>query len=323
MSVVLPPPRRMTAESAAPKEMLFVIDRSGSQAGAPLEKAKETMRWILDHLNPDDTFQVIDFGSTSRQLFPAPRFATAYSRRRARAYIDALQADGGTMMADAVRRACATPADGRRAGRDAGRRPLRGDIRRGERAGRGRGDGRRGGPEVPRAPLRWHAARNPCAARTGARPHAGAVPDRSLAARSRPAAPPRSRTRCAGGDGVHRRLGAGGDELADASSAAVRDLERAGLVIESVQDRRVRGFVALDHLAVLADLPVVTRVEGRAHAAGWGRGSGTRAGTRDASAMACEPPRRAIENRSALWWASPQGSRRLRRREGLVPPPRR
>lgn len=88
-----------------------MIDRSGSQAGAPLAKAKETVRWILDHLNPDDTFQVIDFGSTSRQLFPAPRPATADSRRRARGYIDALQADGGTILADAVRRACATPAD--------------------------------------------------------------------------------------------------------------------------------------------------------------------------------------------------------------------
>jgi hypothetical protein len=61
-------------------------------------------------------------------------------------------------------------------------------------------------------------------------------------------------------------------ELADASSAAVRDLERAGLVIESVHDRRVRGVVALDHLVALADLPVVTRVEGRAD----GAVSGTR-----------------------------------------------
>src|SRR5262249_58502645 len=81
---------------------------------APLEKAKETMRWILDHLNPRDTFQVIDFGSTSRQLFPAPSTATPDSTRRARAYIDALEADGGTMMAEAVRRACATPADDHR-----------------------------------------------------------------------------------------------------------------------------------------------------------------------------------------------------------------
>src|SRR4029453_10504881 len=114
VSVVLLPPKRVAAESAAPKEMLFVIDRSGSQMGAPLEKAKETMRWVLDHLHPDDTFQVIDFGSTSSQLFPSPQPATAAARRQARAYIDALQANGGTMMAGAVQRACATPADAHR-----------------------------------------------------------------------------------------------------------------------------------------------------------------------------------------------------------------
>ncbi len=114
VSIILLPPRRVSAEAAAPKEMLFVIDRSGSQMGAPLEKAKETMRWILDHLNPNDTFQVIDFGSTSNQLFPTPQRATPDTRRRARSYIDALQANGGTMMADAVQRACATPPDGHR-----------------------------------------------------------------------------------------------------------------------------------------------------------------------------------------------------------------
>lgn len=114
VSVILLPPKRVAAEAAAPKEMLFVIDRSGSQMGAPLDKAKETMRWVLDHLHPHDTFQVIDFGSTSSQLFPAPRRATAEARRQARSYIDALQANGGTMMADAVQRACATPADAHR-----------------------------------------------------------------------------------------------------------------------------------------------------------------------------------------------------------------
>ncbi len=114
VSVVLLPPAHVPAEAAAPKEMLFVIDRSGSQMGAPLDKAKETMRWVLDHLHAGDTLQVIDFGSTSNQLFPAPRRATADARRQARAYIDALQANGGTMMAEAVRRACATPPDAHR-----------------------------------------------------------------------------------------------------------------------------------------------------------------------------------------------------------------
>src|SRR5262245_29265317 len=114
VSVVLLPPKRIASEAAAPKEVLFVIDRSGSHMAAPLEEAKETMRWGPDHLHPDGTLPVIDFGSTSSQLFPAPRVATAEARRQARAYIDALQANGGTMMADAVQRACATPADAHR-----------------------------------------------------------------------------------------------------------------------------------------------------------------------------------------------------------------
>lgn len=114
VSLVLLPPKRVDAADAAPKEMVFVIDRSGSQMGAPLDKAKETMRWALDHMNPSDTFQVVDFGSTSNVLFPAPQPASPEMRRRARAYIDALEANGGTMMAEAIERVCAMPADDNR-----------------------------------------------------------------------------------------------------------------------------------------------------------------------------------------------------------------
>jgi Ca-activated chloride channel family protein len=114
VSLVLLPPERVTARAAAPKELIFVVDRSGSQMGAPLEKAKETMRYILDHMNPNDTFQVVDFGNTSNALFPAPQPASAEMRRQARAYIDALEANGGTMMAEAVERVCNMPADAHR-----------------------------------------------------------------------------------------------------------------------------------------------------------------------------------------------------------------
>ncbi|MCC6767318.1 MAG: VWA domain-containing protein [Deltaproteobacteria bacterium] len=111
LSLVLLPPRRTTADSAAPKELVFVIDRSGSQTGAPLDKAKETMRWIIDHLNPRDTFQIVDFGSEANVLFAKSERVTPSSRKRAREHIDTLQANGGTMMAEAVRRVTAMPAD--------------------------------------------------------------------------------------------------------------------------------------------------------------------------------------------------------------------
>ena len=111
---ILVPPRRVTAETAAPKELIFVIDRSGSQQGLPLEKAKETMLWILDHMNPRDTFQVVDFGGTANVLFAHPEPASPDMRAKARAHIQALEANGGTMMAEAVRTVCALPADGNR-----------------------------------------------------------------------------------------------------------------------------------------------------------------------------------------------------------------
>jgi Ca-activated chloride channel family protein len=114
VTFVLLPPKRVAPEAVAPRELIFVIDRSGSQHGLPLLKAKETMLWILDHMNPDDTFQVVDFGNTANVLFERPERASPAMKARARAHIEALQANGGTMMAEAVQRVAAIPADGNR-----------------------------------------------------------------------------------------------------------------------------------------------------------------------------------------------------------------
>jgi Ca-activated chloride channel family protein len=114
VSFVLLPPKRVTAQTAAPKEVVFVIDRSGSQSGRPLEVAKATVLWILDHLNPNDTFQVVDFGSEAHELFSRPELVSAESKRTAHAYLATLDADGGTLMAEAVAKVCAMPADGNR-----------------------------------------------------------------------------------------------------------------------------------------------------------------------------------------------------------------
>ena len=109
-TLILIPPERVTPQSAAPKELIFVIDRSGSQSGLPLLKAKETMLWTLDHLNPNDTFQIVSFSSSTEKLFAQPQTATPDSLRRAREYVRGLEANGGTMMAEAVQEVCATPA---------------------------------------------------------------------------------------------------------------------------------------------------------------------------------------------------------------------
>lgn len=108
------PPKRPRPEQVQPKEMVFLIDCSGSQSGQPLQKCKEVMHYALDHMNDDDTFQVISFNNTATVLFDHPEKATAAMRARARTYIDGLQANGGTWMAPAVEKACSIPADDHR-----------------------------------------------------------------------------------------------------------------------------------------------------------------------------------------------------------------
>lgn len=110
-SLMILPPKRVTPETVAPKEMIFLIDCSGSQSGAPLEKAKETMSYILDHMNANDTFQVIAFNNQQTVLFDKPEVADSSMRAQARKFIAGLSANGGTWMAPAVEKACAIPAD--------------------------------------------------------------------------------------------------------------------------------------------------------------------------------------------------------------------
>src|SRR5438093_1101199 len=75
-TLILQPPERVTAEDVTPKELVFVLDTSGSMSGFPIEKAKETMKLALDNLYPYDTFNLITFSGDEHILFPEPVSAT-------------------------------------------------------------------------------------------------------------------------------------------------------------------------------------------------------------------------------------------------------
>jgi Ca-activated chloride channel family protein len=113
-TVMVMPPKRATPEQIQPKEMIFVIDCSGSQSGPPLDKAKETMRYIIEHMNKEDTFQIIAFSNDARPMFAKPMKVSPEMKKQAIHYINNLSANGGTWMAPAVEAACKTPADANR-----------------------------------------------------------------------------------------------------------------------------------------------------------------------------------------------------------------
>src|ERR1043166_3626570 len=102
---ILQPPQRVTAPDVMPKELVFVLDTSGSMEGFPLDKAKETMKLALDGLYPQDTFNVITFAGDTRILFPEPVPATPDNLRKAKKLLAETKSDGGTEMMKAIRAA--------------------------------------------------------------------------------------------------------------------------------------------------------------------------------------------------------------------------
>ncbi|MEL6763686.1 MAG: VIT domain-containing protein, partial [Cyanobacteria bacterium J06607_6] len=85
-------------EQIVPKDVVFLIDTSGSQSGEPIAQSKELMRQFISGLNPEDTFTIIDFGNESRKLSREPLANTRENRARALSYINRLQANGGTQL---------------------------------------------------------------------------------------------------------------------------------------------------------------------------------------------------------------------------------
>ncbi|QSP95348.1 marine proteobacterial sortase target protein [Marinobacter salinisoli] len=85
-----------------PRELVFVMDTSGSMAGHPIRQAKAAMQWGLSTLTPDDRFNVIHFNNQAHALFMQPQMATGQNLARARRYVDGLYADGGTEMTHAL-----------------------------------------------------------------------------------------------------------------------------------------------------------------------------------------------------------------------------
>lgn len=104
-TLLLQPPERVAAGDLTPKELVFVLDTSGSMSGFPIEKAKEAMRAALGHLDPRDTFNLIAFSGDTRILFPNPVPATAANLRYAEEFLASRSGSGGTEMMKAIRAA--------------------------------------------------------------------------------------------------------------------------------------------------------------------------------------------------------------------------
>jgi len=101
-------PGRVESAGLPPVTLVLAVDVSGSMAGVKLDQAKEALRSALGRLRPQDRLQVLGFSSRVTSLAETPLPANRDTLERARSFIDALLARGGTDIDGAIERAVAT-----------------------------------------------------------------------------------------------------------------------------------------------------------------------------------------------------------------------
>ncbi len=96
------PPTNVVDTPRSPREAVFIVDTSGSMEGTSIAQAKQALGLALDRLQPGDRFNVIEFNSVTRSLFGAPMPVDPSTLARARRFVAALRARGGTEMKPAL-----------------------------------------------------------------------------------------------------------------------------------------------------------------------------------------------------------------------------
>jgi Ca-activated chloride channel homolog len=104
-TLILQPPDRPQEKALVPRQLIFVVDTSGSMWGFPLEMAKKTIQRALDNLRKDETFNLITFSGDTRILFPEPVPATPENVAKAKEVLAGAYGSGGTEMMKAIRTA--------------------------------------------------------------------------------------------------------------------------------------------------------------------------------------------------------------------------
>src|SRR5882757_8884114 len=105
LAFITPPSAEQAVQKPTPREVIFVIDNSGSMGGTSIVQAKASLLYALGRLQAGDRFNVIRFDDTMTVLFPSPVPADAAHLANATSFVRALQAAGGTEMVPAMRAA--------------------------------------------------------------------------------------------------------------------------------------------------------------------------------------------------------------------------
>lgn len=101
-SLLIEPPIAPVEDMIGKRELVFVLDTSGSMGGAPMEASKIFMREAIEALRPDDTFRILRFSNNTSQFAREAVRATPHNKAKAQRFVRGLSASGGTEIDRAV-----------------------------------------------------------------------------------------------------------------------------------------------------------------------------------------------------------------------------
>lgn len=99
---VTPP---MESKQTGAKDIVLVADTSGSMQGERMQQNKKALKYLVNALGPNDNFSIVEFNTDVEVFRPNVVPATAENKKAALAFIDDLEARGGTNIGDAMKNA--------------------------------------------------------------------------------------------------------------------------------------------------------------------------------------------------------------------------
>ena len=103
MLMATPPADKVFKQVNTPREVVFIIDSSGSMMGASMIQASEALTQAINRLKPTDRFNIIDFDSDFDPLFDGAMPAIKMNKKHGIRFAKNLHPSGGTEPLEAIK----------------------------------------------------------------------------------------------------------------------------------------------------------------------------------------------------------------------------
>src|SRR5208337_601301 len=100
--LLISPRMELPKDQTIARDMVLVLDTSGSMRGPKIDQAKRALKYCLSNLGPKDRFALMNFATTINKYKDALVEGDTELVEQARKWVDNLEATGGTAINDAL-----------------------------------------------------------------------------------------------------------------------------------------------------------------------------------------------------------------------------